>query len=101
MVRGSVADNISEMVNKTSFNPMQVGVEMSTDHRYLINEFFKATLHFMGQLKRDYEKGKFDDRDEFACKCSKVMIDALTANNLYSPEFFAREYDDILKKCWE
>ena len=101
MVRGSVADNISEMVNKTSFNPMQVGVEMTTDHRYLINEFFKATLHFMGQLKRDYEQGKFDGRDEFACKCSKIMIDALTAEGLYVPEYWANEYEELLKKCWE
>ena len=101
MVKGSVADNISEMVNKTSFNPMQVGVEMTTDHRYLVNEFFKATLHFVGQLKRDYEKGKFDGRNEFACKCAKVMIDALSAEGLYVPEYWANEYDDILKKCWE
>ena len=101
MVRGSVADNISEMVNKTSFNPIQVGVEMTTDHRYLINEFFKATLHFMGQLKRDYEQDKFDGRNEFACKCSKIMIDALTAEGLYVPEYWANEYEELLKKCWE
>ena len=101
MVRGSVADNISEMVNKTSFNPMQVGVEMTTDHRYLVNEFFKATLHFCGQLKRNCETGNFDGRNEFACKCSKVMIDALTAEGLYQPEYWGNEYDDILKKCWD
>ena len=79
MRKDSTASKISELVNSTLFNPIQVGVELTTEHRYLINEFFKATLHFMGQLKRDYEQGKFDGRDEFACKCASKMVDALAA----------------------
>ena len=101
MKRGSKADIISEMVNKTSFRPMEVGIELSTDHRYLVNEEFKMFLHFTGQLARNYENGKFDGRNEFACKCAKVMADALKQANLYDVNLWKDLYDDILKKSYD
>ena len=101
MRRGSTADNISEMVNKMSFNPMQVGVELTTDHRYLVNKMFKTFLHFTSQLSRNYENGKYDARNEYACKCSKVIIDALEKADIYKRKYFEEEYDAILEKSFD
>ena len=101
MRKNSTASKISKLVNSTLFNPIQVGVELTTDHRYLVNEFFKTTLHFMGQLKRDYEQGKFDERDEFACKCASKMVDALTDEDLYTPKYWYDEYNKALEKSFD
>ena len=98
MVKDSKASKISELVTSTLFNPLEVGVELSTDHRYLVNEMFKMFLHFAGQLSRNYANGNFDGRNEFACKCSKIMIDALIKEGMYQENFWNQNYDDILKK---
>lgn len=77
MKRDSRASKISNIVNSTLFNPIEVGIELTTDHRYLQNEEFKTFLHFAGQLARNYEKGLYDDRNEFACKSALAMIEGL------------------------
>mgnify|MGYP003298018847 CR=1 FL=1 len=101
MKRNSRASKISDIVNSTLFNPMEVGIELTTDHRYLQNEEFKMFLHFTGQLARNYENGNFDGRNEFACKCAKVMVDALKQADLYDVKFWKELYDDILKKSYD
>jgi hypothetical protein len=62
------------------------------------NELFKAFVHFMGMLADKYEKGRYDGRNEYACQCSKICIDALTANDLYAKEHFDRLHNEILAK---
>lgn len=89
---------ISDIVNSTAFYPLEVGIDLSRDHRYLVNEMFKMFLHFSGQLSRNYENGIFDARNEFACKCSKVIVDALEKENLYDRKFWEDEYDKQLSK---
>lgn len=101
MKRNSIADKISEMVNKTSFEPLQVGIELSTDHRYLQNEEFKTFLHFAGQLARNHEKGLFDGRNEFACKCAHKMIEALEKEGLYERKYWYKLYDEALEKSFD
>ncbi len=90
------AQQISEIVNSTSFNEVKVGVQLSTDHRYLVNQMFKTFLHLSGQLCRNFEQGKFDGRNEFACKCSAVIVDALEKAGLYERKYWYTEYNKIL-----
>jgi hypothetical protein len=101
MVHDSKASQISNLVNSTIFNPLQTGVELSTDHRYLVNEEFKMFLHFVGQLSRNYDKGHYDDRNQFACKCAKTIVDALKDADLYDRKFWEDEYDKTLEKCFK
>lgn len=101
MKRNSKANQISELVNSTLFSPLATGVELTTDHRYLQNELFKMFLHFAGQLSRNHETGKFDDRNEFACRCSKVMIEALEQADLYERKFWTERYDEALEKSFD
>ena len=100
MKRDSKASAISNMVNVTTFSPLQVGVELTTDHRYLVNEEFKMFLHFVGQLSRNYEKGYYDDRNEFACKCAKTIVNALENADLYDRKFWESDYDKALEKSY-
>lgn len=101
MRKDSKASQISNIVNSTLFNPLQVGIELSTDHRHLQNEMFEMFLHFCGQLKRNKEKGVFDARNEFACKCAKTMIDALEKEGLYLLDYWNDRYDEQLKKSFD
>lgn len=101
MRKDSKASQISDIVNNTLFNPLEVGIELSTEHRYLQNELFKMFLHFCGQLKRNYEKGNVDARNEFACECAKTMIDALEKEELYTSSYWNDRYDEQLKKSFD
>ena len=98
MKRDSRASKISNIVNSTSFNPMEVGIELTTDHRYLQNEEFKTFLHFVGQLARNYEKGIYDARNEFACKSALAMVDGLEKAGLYDRKYWYKQYDEMLEK---
>ena len=101
MKKDSKASQISDIVNSTLFNPLQVGIELTTEHRYLQNEMFEMFLHFCGQLKRNNEKGIFDERNTFACKCAKTMIDALEKEGLYTSSYWNDMYDEQLKKLFD
>lgn len=101
MKRGSKADKISEMANSTLFNPIEVGIELTTDHRYLINEEFQMFLHFAGQLARNYERGRYDARNEFACKSAHTMIESLEKAGLYDRKHWYRLYDELLEKSYD
>ena len=101
MKRNSKASTISNLVNVTTFSPLETGVELSTDHRYLVNEEFKMFLHFIGQLSRNYENGRYDDRNEFACQCAKVMVTALEEKDLYERRFWEERYDKALEQSYD
>ena len=98
MEKNKKAQEISDIVNSTLFNPMEVGVQLANEHRYLVNEMFKMFLHFSGKLSMDYEKGYYDGRNEFACKCSKIIVDALKENGMYDIKIWEQMYDKILNR---
>ena len=98
MEKDKKTQEISDIVNSTLFNPMEVGVQLANEHRYLVNEMFKMFLHFSGKLAMDYEKGFYDDRNEFACKCSKIIVDALKESDMYNIKFWEQRYTEILNK---
>ena len=98
MEKDKKTQEISDIVNSTLFNPIEVGVQLANEHRYLVNEMFKMFLHFSGKLAMDYEKGFYDGRNEFACKCSKIIVDALKDSELYNIKFWEQRYTEILNK---
>lgn len=98
MEKNEKTRQISDIVNSTLFSPMEVGVQLANEHRYLVNEMFKMFLHFSGKLAMDYEKGFYDGRNEFACKCSKIIVDALKDNDLYDTKYWKDMYAEILNR---
>ena len=98
MEKNEKTRQISDIVNSTLFYPMEVGVQLANEHRYLVNEMFKMFLHFSGKLAMDYEKGFYDGRNEFACKCSKIIVDSLKESDMYDTKFWEEKYAEILNK---
>ena len=50
---------------------------MAREHRYLQQEMFKVCLEYVKILAQNAENGRFDPRNEWACKASKYMIEGL------------------------
>lgn len=90
---------IEKMVNSSNWNPIEVGVELTTAHRFLQQEFFCMMLHFIRQTSINFDKGWYDERNEFAAKCCKVMQQALDEADLtYFSKWQQEEYEEILKQ---
>ena len=90
MIKNPKALAISNLINDCSYGPREVGIELSTDHRYLQSQFGRTAMSFFGCLAENYEKGWYDARNEYECKCAKIMIDALRDAGLWHDEFEAR-----------
>lgn len=63
------AHQLSDFVNSCS-DLMATAAMMACDHRYLIEQKFRLCLNFINVLAMQYEQGKYDARNEFACKQS-------------------------------
>lgn len=53
-------------------------------HRYLVNEMFGVVIRFIGILAKNYDEGKYDGRDEYACSMSKKIIEHLKQDGSWS-----------------
>lgn len=56
---------------------------LADDHRYLVNEKAKLMFYFMEQLAENWHKGRYDQRNEWACRLAAEAIDHLAENDLY------------------
>ncbi len=77
------ADEFSNYVNGKMASPRKVGKALADDHRYLVNEKAKLMFYFMEQLAENWHKGRFDQRNEWACRLAAETIDHLAENDLY------------------
>lgn len=72
----------SQFVNGRLHHKKAVAMEMARDHRYLINEKAKLYIEFFKMLAKNEKRMFYDARNEYACKCARVMIDALKEHKL-------------------
>ena len=100
MITDIKAKAISELINDCSYSPRRVGCELSTDHRYLQSEFGRTAIHFFGCLAENYDKGYYDGRNEYECKCAKIMISALIESGLWYEESEKVMRKEILDKLY-
>lgn len=100
MIKNVKAKAISELINDCSYSPRVVGCELSTDHRYLQSEFGRTAIHFLGCLAENYDKRSYDGRNEYECKCAKIMISALIDAGLWNEEFECGRRKEILDKLY-
>lgn len=100
MIKNVKAKEISELINDCSYDSRRVGCELSTDHRYLQSEFGKTAIHFLGCLAENYDKGFYDGRNEFVCKCAKIMMSALQDSGLWFEGFEKDKRKEILDKLY-
>jgi hypothetical protein len=100
MIKNVKAKEISNLINDCSYSPRVVGCELSTDHRYLQSEFGRTAIHFLGCLAENYDKGYYDGRNEYECRCAKIMISALQDAGLWYEDIESRMRKEILDKLY-
>lgn len=97
---------ISDIVNNTLFQPMEVGVLLSTDHRYLQQQMFNMFVAFASMLSHNYKEGYYDGRNERACKFANAMMEAYMKEidvtdeeslSLGYPKYCKNIYDEVLR----
>lgn len=71
----------SDFVNNTLHNEKNAAMAMAHDHRYLQQEMFKVFLEYAKLLRHNFNNDVYDGRNEYACKCAKIMLDALDDKN--------------------
>ena len=76
-------EDFSEYVNGKMASPRNVGKALADDHRYLVNEKAKLMFFFMEQLAENWHRGKYDQRNEWACRLAAEAIDHLAENGLF------------------
>jgi len=75
-------DTESCFINGRLHHTKGVAQGLAQDHRYLVGEKAKLYIRFFEVLAENEEKGFYDARNEYACKCARVMIDALRKEKL-------------------
>jgi len=76
-----------DFINVYGVEKLETARGWANMHRYLVNVLFGVVLRFIGILAKQYADGEYDGRNEFACRLSKIMIDALKEKG---------EYDDCM-----
>ena len=73
----------SRFVNGQMGSAAKVGNALADDHRYLINEKGKVVFAFLERLANDYQKGRYDQRNEWVCRLAAETIEHLVENRMY------------------
>lgn len=71
------ARQFSDFVNGKCISKQNTAELMANDHRYLQNEMFKICLEYIKRLADNFDKNRFDPRNQYACTAAKCMIDGL------------------------
>lgn len=81
----------SRFINGRLSHVKEVAQAMAQDHRYLVGQKAQLYIEFLKQLAIYHRKGRYDPRNEWACKCARVAIDALIEAELLYIPFDERE----------
>ncbi len=75
-------------VNGKVSSTEKTGMAMTTMHRYLQQQAFKVCVGFMKSLAHNYQKGRFDDRNEWAsCLANEAYGHLVEADFIYDPQY--------------
>ena len=79
---GETNDNVfvrffSDFVNGKMNSKSEVAKLMCNEHRYLQNEMFKVCMEYIKQLGENFENGRYDGRNKYACETANKIIDNL------------------------
>lgn len=82
------AIEFESFVNGRMRSADDTGRELTKAHRYLQQQMFKVFIGFMRQLAYNYQKGRYDDRNEWASRLSAEAYSALVEKGLvYDPDY--------------
>ena len=81
-------EEFENFVNGRVGNPEKTGMAMTTMHRYLQQQAFKVCLGYIKALAYNYQKGRYDQRNEWASKLADVAYSSLIdADLMYDPDY--------------
>lgn len=76
-------------VNGKVSSTEKTGMAMTTMHRYLQQQAFKVFLGYMKTLAHNYQRGRYDDRNEWASRLANEAYGHLVDLNLiYDPQYY-------------
>jgi len=82
------AQEFANFVNGRMCSADNTGRELTRAHRYLQQQMFKVFVGFMRQLAYNYQKGTYDDRNEWASRLASEAYTLLIESDLiYDPNF--------------
>lgn len=81
----TLAEMMSQTVNSSRFDPKRCAEAMACDHRTLIQSKARLAIEFLRVLANHHDEGRFDLRNEGACRAARVMVDALDAAGIGLP----------------
>ena len=81
------AKALNEYVNCFGFDGKTVAQECKNHHRYLQNEEFTLILEILKAFAEEYDENRYDDRNEYACKASKLLIDYFTSDKFDKEDY--------------
>lgn len=81
----ALADIMSQTVNSSRFDPKRCAEAMAVDHRTLIQAKARLAIAFLRVLAQHHDEGRYDLRNEGACRAARVMVDAVDAASIGLP----------------
>lgn len=82
------AQEFANFVNGRMCSAENTGRELTRAHRYLQQQMFKVFVGFMRQLAYNYQKGTYDDRNEWSSRlASKAYTHLIESDLIYDPNF--------------
>lgn len=82
------AQEFANFVNGRVCSADNTGRELTRTHRYLQQQMFKVFVGFMRQLAYNYQKGSYDDRNEWASRlASEAYTHLIESDLIYDPNF--------------
>ncbi len=81
-------EEFEDFVNGRVSNTEKTGMAMTTMHRYLQQQAFKVCLGYFKALAHNFQKGRYDQRNEWASQLADVAYSALIEADLtYDPDY--------------
>ena len=82
------AKEFANFVNGQMCSAENTGRELTRAYRYLQQQMFKMFVGFMRQLAYNYQKGSYNDRNEWASRlASEAYTHLIESDLIYGPNF--------------
>lgn len=70
------------LINGVISSKRDVAERMARSHRYLQNELFHLFIEYANILAKNYESGRYDGRNESACKNAHKIMETIYGGTL-------------------
>lgn len=86
--RFTTEEKLEDVINNCGFSEDRSAFYMAKlAHRYLQQKFFNIAIKFIQLCAENYDKHRYDGRNEQACKLSKTIMSKLSEDEYYPHDF--------------